>query len=426
MPHADADVASIAEIAAVPQILEVVCRTTGLGFAAVARVTEHQWVACAVHDEIAFGLRPGGELQVETTICDEIRQSGQLVVIDQVSRDERYARHPTAVRYGFQSYISVPIRRADGRFFGTLCAIDPRPARLNTPEIIGMFTLFAELIAVHLDAHDRVHTLEALVQQRTVALDTANAELRQRIAAGDADRRILRSLTDRLERVREQERATLARELHDELGQALTAIRIDLKATRLSLSDRPRSRVRTLAVLSRMDEVVSSALDGVDRIVSDLRPAVLDALGCAAAAEWLVAQFGTRTSLRTRFESDSVIAVAEDVGAALFRILQEALTNISRHARASSVVVRLRLDQAQVQLVVADDGCGVSEADWHKPAAFGLRGMEERVRALGGVMAVLAPAGGGTELSIRVPASARASVTSEWTQAKTSVHAGTL
>src|SRR5262245_31287536 len=91
----DADVAAVARIAAVPSILEVVCRTTGMGFSAIARVTEDRWVACAVRDEIKFGLQPGGELEVATTICNEIRASGQLVVIDHVAADAAYRAHPT-------------------------------------------------------------------------------------------------------------------------------------------------------------------------------------------------------------------------------------------------------------------------------------------------------------------------------------------
>jgi signal transduction histidine kinase len=156
-----ADIAAVQGIAAVPRILEVVCRSTGMGFAAVARVTEDRWICCAVRDEIAFGLAPGGELKLETTICHEIRQSGQAVVIDSVADDITYCGHHTPAQYGFQSYISMPIILADGSFFGTLCAIDPRSARLNTPQTVGMFRLFAELIATHLDAAHRVATSEA-------------------------------------------------------------------------------------------------------------------------------------------------------------------------------------------------------------------------------------------------------------------------
>ena len=172
------DVAAIAGIDAVPTILEVVCRATGMGFAAVARVTEDRWVACAVRDEIRFGLRPGGELRVATTICQEIRASGQAVVIDHVAEDQAFCGHPTPAMYGFQSYISVPIRRANGAFFGTLCAIDPRPARLKTPETVGMFRLFADLIGFHLDARERLATSEAALLDERQA-----AELREQFIA---------------------------------------------------------------------------------------------------------------------------------------------------------------------------------------------------------------------------------------------------
>ena len=164
------DLDTVARIDVVPKILEVVCRTTGMGFAAVARVTEGRWIACAVRDEIAFGLTPGGELQVATTLCDEIRDSGQAIVIDHVAEDASFCRHPTPKMYGFQSYISVPIFRPDGRFFGTLCAIDPKPARLNTPETVGMFKLFADLIAFHLDTQERLSLSEtALLDERETA-----------------------------------------------------------------------------------------------------------------------------------------------------------------------------------------------------------------------------------------------------------------
>lgn len=156
-----ADIDTISQIAAVPTILDVVCNTTGMGFAAVARVTQGRWVACGVRDTLQFGLQPGGELKVETTICHEIRQHGQAVVIDHVAAHEVFATHHTPALYGFQSYISMPIVLPDGRFFGTLCAIDPAPRILDTPTVIGMFRLFAEMIAFHIDAHERMAAGEA-------------------------------------------------------------------------------------------------------------------------------------------------------------------------------------------------------------------------------------------------------------------------
>jgi signal transduction histidine kinase len=163
----DDDISAIARIEAVPRILEVICRTTGLGFSAVARVTESHWVACAVRDEIAFGLQPGGELVIGSTICNEIRASGELVVIDNADTDEKFCAHHTPKLYGFKSYISVPIRLEDGQFFGTLCAIDPRPAQLKKTETVEMFRLFADLIAHHLDSQERLISSEkALLSER--------------------------------------------------------------------------------------------------------------------------------------------------------------------------------------------------------------------------------------------------------------------
>jgi PAS domain S-box-containing protein len=155
-PAFAADLLAVESIAAVPTILDVVCRTTGMGFAAIARVTSDRWVACSVRDEIGLGLRPGGELEIATTICNEIRDSGTAVIIDHVAEDPAYCRHATPQRYGFQSYVSMPIRLPDGSFFGTLCALDPRPTQVSTPAIVGMFRMFADLIGFHLDAHRRL------------------------------------------------------------------------------------------------------------------------------------------------------------------------------------------------------------------------------------------------------------------------------
>lgn len=155
-----ADIEAINKIPAIVHILEIVCRTTGMGFSAVARVTSDSWIACAVQDEINFGLPVGGELKLETTICNEIRQHKQAVVIDHVAEDPDFAGHHTPLMYGFQSYISVPITLKNGDFFGTLCAIDPKPAKLKNPTIIGTFTMFADLIAFHLDALEQVAVAE--------------------------------------------------------------------------------------------------------------------------------------------------------------------------------------------------------------------------------------------------------------------------
>lgn len=168
-----------------------------MGFAAVARVTEDRWVACAVRDEIDFGLKPGGELVVKTTICDEIRASRETVVIDHVAEDDTFRDHHTPAQYGFQSYISAPIILR-GEFFGTLCAIDPNPVRLNESQAQATFELFAELIASHLDAEQRLAASEAaLLDQREAAelreqfIAVLGHDLRNPLASIDAAGRLL-------------------------------------------------------------------------------------------------------------------------------------------------------------------------------------------------------------------------------------------
>lgn len=124
-------------------ILQEICARTGMRFSAIARVTEQQWIACLVEDKIEFGLNPGEELKICETICDEIRASGEAVVIDDVSDDIRWSRHPVPVIYGFKSYCSFPVYLVDGSFFGTLCAIDPEPRSVNDEAVVQMFSHFA-------------------------------------------------------------------------------------------------------------------------------------------------------------------------------------------------------------------------------------------------------------------------------------------
>ncbi len=230
-PHDfQADIDTVRRIDSVPTILDVVCRTTGMGFAAIARVTEERWVACSVLDNISFGLEPGGELKVETTICNEIRASREAVVIDSVNDDELYCGHHTPAMYGFQSYISMPIFRRDGSFFGTLCAIDPQPAKLKNPEVIGMFRLFAELIASHLDSAEQ--------------LDRATAE-------ADHERK--------LKELREQFMAVLGHDLRNPLASIASGVKL------LKKSPAPPRRDEILSLMegsiSRMHAQIEDLLD---------------------------------------------------------------------------------------------------------------------------------------------------------------------
>ena len=169
--HVADHVSEIQGIGAVPRILDTVAAMTGLRFVAIAHVTASSWTACAVHDRLDFGLRPGDTLDVDTTICSEVHATRQAVIIDSVRHSERYREHYTPRIYGFQSYFSIPIFRPDGFYFGTLCGLDPEPARLSDGATAATLALFAELISNQLESE------RSLRAARTVAL---SAHLRAR------------------------------------------------------------------------------------------------------------------------------------------------------------------------------------------------------------------------------------------------------
>lgn len=172
------DIETIRQIPAIPSILEVICATTGMGFVAVARVTDDRWVACEVLDNVHFGLTAGSELKVETTLCREVYANRTEIVIENVADDDVYRDHHAPRLYGLQSYISVPIILNDGSLFGTLCAIDSKPATVKNPATIGMFRLFAEMIAYHYDASRQLN------ESRLELADArAQSELREQFIA---------------------------------------------------------------------------------------------------------------------------------------------------------------------------------------------------------------------------------------------------
>jgi len=174
----EADIAAIQRIGAVPTILKVVSEATGLRLALVARVTEGSWTCCAVLDRMGFGLEVGGELEVATTLCSEVRTSQQPIVIEHASRDPEFCGHPTPRLYGFESYIATPIVRPDGRYFGNVCALDSRPTTLRDGKTLEMVKLFADLIGMQLEAE------EASLRDRAALSDAQRtAELREQFIA---------------------------------------------------------------------------------------------------------------------------------------------------------------------------------------------------------------------------------------------------
>ncbi|KPX32136.1 GAF domain-containing protein [Pseudomonas coronafaciens pv. garcae] len=157
-----AELAVISEIEATSSLLRLVTRLTGLRFAAIAKVTDSSWTACAVYDEIQFGLEPGHQLKLETTLCNELRQHRKPIVINELATDAVYSEHPVPKLYGFQSYFSLPIIFPNGDFFGTLCGLDTLPAQLDDHDTLDTLKVFCTLIGSTLYAHYQLQEIQEL------------------------------------------------------------------------------------------------------------------------------------------------------------------------------------------------------------------------------------------------------------------------
>jgi PAS domain S-box-containing protein len=211
---------------------------------------------------------------------------------------------------------------------------------------------------------------------------------------------LLRALSAHHDSVREGERAHIAREIHDEMGQALTALKMDLSVLGLeSGKSAPRVAERIRELKGQVDGIIQLVRD----VATSLRPAALD-LGILAGIEWLVDEFQKRSGIpcRVRVENDQ-IALADDRSIVLFRILQESLTNISRHANARSVEISLRRDATHIRLDVKDDGRGFDTEAAQKKKTFGLLGIRERVIMLHGELSITSVPGEGTQVSVSIP-----------------------
>ena len=211
----------------------------------------------------------------------------------------------------------------------------------------------------------------------------------------------LREVAVRLQAVREAERTRIARELHDELGQALTALKMDVDLLGATL---PPERADLREQAESMRELLDLTVTTTRRISADLRPLVLDDLGLGAAAEWLVQNIVQRAGLACTLRVDPELANLDEPHAStLFRILQESLTNVTRHARAHNVEIDLERSGADAVLRVRDDGIGIDTADRPRPNSFGLRGIRERVLVLGGSVAITGTRGEGTTIVVCIP-----------------------
>jgi PAS domain S-box-containing protein len=237
--------------------------------------------------------------------------------------------------------------------------------------------------------------------QRTVQMVVSDVTERRREAEGlRHSQRALRELSASVVESREEERRRIARELHDELGQRLTALKIDL--TNLAAQARLDSGdARVAGMQAMLDDTLAS----VRRIASDLRPLMLDDLGLTAAIGWLARDASQRMGIPVHTRLPVAEPAADPrVATALYRMVQEALTNVARHAQAKSVEVELREQDGQLTLMVNDDGVGLDQRALQRAGSYGLLGLRERAHMLGGQIEIAARPGGGTRMTVHVPA----------------------
>ncbi len=211
----------------------------------------------------------------------------------------------------------------------------------------------------------------------------------------------LRNLSLHLQSVREKESARIAREIHDELGQSLTALQMDVSWLGGQL---PENCIHLREKTTRMEGLVNSTIDSVHRIISELRPILLDDLGLTAAIEWQAEEFESRTGIVCDIYADCRDnLISTDLATTLFRIFQEALTNITRHAGASKVMVRLTRNGKAICLDIADNGKGITRNQIDNSRSFGIIGMRERVNLMGGSVSITGKRNQGTRVTIAIP-----------------------
>jgi len=212
-------------------------------------------------------------------------------------------------------------------------------------------------------------------------------------------KKLLEDLHKHIDEIRENERTVISREIHDQIGQSLTALKLDLNRMDKYINTNPEAAVK----LQGMIELISKTIKDVQRISSDLRPGILDDLGLAAAIEWYCDEFEKRTGIRYSLKLDDSIFGDSKKNLVFFRVFQEALTNVVRHANASAVTIKLRQSKQSTTMTIQDNGIGMHPGKAESAKSLGLIGMRERIRQFGGKIDILSEKGQGTKLTIFIP-----------------------
>jgi PAS domain S-box-containing protein len=342
------------------------------------------------------------ELVMSTQSADddltaEIIRSGRPMFFAE-SDGQRRSRVPDYFRpylekYGLYSAILVPLKTAE-RVIGVMVVARDKPGRPYTAEDQDLLTDLADRATLAIESA----TLYENEQRARTEAEGLNAELEQRVAERTSE---LRALATRLQAIREEERTRVAREIHDELGGELTGLKMEIMRLR---KNKTRHDPELLASLDVMKDLVDQTIQTVRRIATDLRPAILDDFGLLATIEWQLQEFQSRSGISTELVSQvEELDLDRERATAVFRIFQEALTNVARHAQATRVEACLERQADCLVLQVRDNGRGISPQQLAGTKSLGLVGMRERVRLLSGELIIQAVPGSGTCVLIKVP-----------------------
>jgi len=234
---------------------------------------------------------------------------------------------------------------------------------------------------------------------RGVVVDITDRKITEHELKNSRDQ--LRDLASHLQSIREEERLLMAREIHDELGQALTALKMDLIWLQKRIDPFATEKQEKL---KSMDELVDQTIKTVRRISTELRPGLIDDLGLSAAMEWYCGEFQNRTGISCQLNLDeSENTLEQDRSIAVFRIFQESLTNVARHANATVVSASLKFDDGSLKMEIRDNGSGITEEQINSPKSFGLIGLRERVTPWGGKVLISGAPGRGTTVKVILP-----------------------
>ena len=301
-------------------------------------------------------------------------ESEAPVVVRNIQSDPRASNTSFLRRHGLVSYLGVPMS-VRGMMLGALCLMTKKEHRFTEEEI---------------------EDLTVVARQAALAIYNAQLFERTKKQAGE-----LRDLVCHLESVREIERTRIAREIHDELGQALTALKMDIAWLR-SRSSEDQVPVQDRAQV--MLKLIDTTMDTVRKISTTLRPAILDDFGLFAAMQWQAQNFESRSGIQCRLSLPaSEVELDQQRVTGIFRIFQETLTNIARHANATVVNISLRNETEGLILEVGDNGRGITESEIYNVKSLGILGLRERALLLGGEFSIRGIKGKGTTVKVRIP-----------------------